>query len=154
LVAVGGKGEEQDLNFAIPELTQSRLTLDFPGDTHYVYAVAYRGAHRVTPGSGTADPAPLQGRRLEGDLAPATPVHVRSREEAGPPQRRLLWVREAYLWVIRPDSSALSAVYHYTVGKGAVTKLAVQLPDHLDVRSVGVSRLPGEATDEVGPRLQ
>src|SRR5262249_40401888 len=103
--------------------------------------------HRVT------DSGASPGKRLEVDLGRVSRLHVRWREEGKPSPPPTVLVREAYLWTIRPGGSNLSAPLHYTGGKGIMTQLAVDLPEGLEVRRVGVSRLPMGATDESGPRL-
>jgi hypothetical protein len=152
-VDVGGKGNDRDLNFAIPELAQSRLTLDFPAGGKYLQAVGYRGLHQVSPVAGEAGPSASRSKRLEVDLGRVSHLHVRWREEGKPSPLATVLVREAYLWNLRPDGSNLATVFQFTVSKGLVTKLPVDLPENLEVRGVGVSRLPNDTSEESGPRL-
>jgi hypothetical protein len=149
-VGVAAKGEDRDVKFAIPELVQSHLVLNLPPGVRLPHALGYRGLHRLQP---VGDPGDPTGWRLEVDLGRTNTVHARWREETGPVSAPMFGIHEAYLWSIRPDTATLSAVIQYTVHKGAVTTLDLDLPDELEMRSIGAGRLPGEAIEEAAPRL-
>jgi hypothetical protein len=149
-VTASSKGEDRDLKYSIPELAQSRLVMSFPPGTCFPHVLAFRGAHRLTPLNGAANP---NRWRVEADLGRVNSIHVRWREDATPSANAALVVREAFLWSIRMEGSSLSAVWQYAITKGAVSSLSLDIPEELEIRSVGVGRLPGETTDESGPRL-
>jgi hypothetical protein len=135
-VPVQGSGADRDLQFTVPRLAQSRLTLTVPEGARYLQALVRQGAT-------TADP---HGNRLEVELGQvagagqvAGPLHCRWRQEVGPPQAPVVRVQELYLWDLGASASSLSAVLQYTVRQGAVTRLAVELPAGLEVRTVDVA---------------
>jgi hypothetical protein len=142
-VRLPAQGEDREVRFTVPELTQSRLTLAVPDGARFLQAVGVRGAQRVTTETG----AP----RLEADIGRVGTVLVRWREERPLPAPATVQVKEAYLWDLQASASRLLGVLEYTVRKGAVTALALDLPDELEIRKVEVARLPGAGTE---PRLQ
>jgi hypothetical protein len=141
-VPVQGSGADRDLQFTVPRLVRSRLTLTVPEGARYLQALVRQGAT-------TADP---HGNRLEVELGRiAGPLHCHWRQEAGPPQAPVVQVQELYLWDLGVSASSLSAVLQYTVRQGAVTSLGVELPAGLEVRTVAVAPpRPGEPN----PRLR
>jgi hypothetical protein len=50
-------------------------------------------------------------------------------------------VQELYLWHLAADAATLHGILEYTIGRGAVTELELDLPERTEVRSV-----------EAGPR--
>src|SRR5262249_40134915 len=92
--------------------------------------------------------------RLEADLgAIKGPLHVRWLQGTGfwagirlrnnPGSEHAVEVRETYLWRLLPTSSSLDAALEFTVRKGAVDRLSLDLPDDdLDVQSVETSAVP------------
>jgi hypothetical protein len=141
-VSVTSAGPDRDLQFTLPRLPQSRLTLTVPEGARYLQALVKQGATTHEP----------RDRRLEVGLGQvAAPVHFRWRQEAGPAPVPVLKVQELYLWDLGASESSLSAVLQYTVQQGAVTSLAVELPAGLEVRNAEVAAL---GNDEPRPRLR
>ena len=66
-------GEERDLRLSIPELPQSRLTLEVPQPASYLHVVDARGGQKQTSDAAMA--------RLEADLGAMASVRVRWRQE-------------------------------------------------------------------------
>ncbi|HEV3204883.1 MAG TPA: hypothetical protein VGY77_10890, partial [Gemmataceae bacterium] len=104
--------------------------------------------------SPTPDSVAEKGPILEVDLGRTPTAHVRWQARTGPPSEAALFVREGYLWDIRPSSSTLSAVLQYTHAKGSFSKLTLHIPEELAVLNIGVSRLPGDLAEGTSPRLQ
>jgi hypothetical protein len=151
-VNVAGKGEDRDLKFTIPELAQSRLTLSTPPPTHHLQVLGYRGALRTADApAGAAGP---KGCCLEADLGRIGTIHARWYESPAPGPSAPLLVREAYLWDVRPAGSSLAAVLQFTRARGTIASLALQLPQEMEVRNVGVGRLPQDEAEDAGPRLR
>lgn len=148
-VGVTAKGDDRDLKFSIPELTQSRLTLTTPAPTHHLQIFGYRGALR--PATGAAGP---QGCRVEVDLGRVAAVHARWYEDAAAKPSTPLLVREGYLWDLRPTGGTLAAVLQFTRAHGTIPSLTLQVPAETEVRNVGVGRLPQDEAEETGPRLR
>jgi hypothetical protein len=150
--AVGGGDGPQSLRqvrFGLPRLVQSRLAFRVgPGASH-LQALVKHGAQRVT--------ADAKGQRLEVDLGAVTAaVQLRWYQEGKPPRPAHVEFREAYLWDLRPDATTLTALVRYTISKGAVTSLYLDLPESLEVRLAQARRagrgekLPrGEEADAV-----
>ena len=152
-VAVTPKGDDRDLKFGVPELAQNRLGLDFPPGTFLHQTVIHRGASRVASDGTAESPGSVMGTRLETDLGRVGTVHVRWRQGVPSPAPQAA-VREAHLWVVQPSGATLSTVVQYTVARGALTTLAVEVPPDLQVARVGVGRLPGDRSGEAVPRIQ
>jgi hypothetical protein len=147
---VSASGEDRALRFGVPPLAQSQLLLELPASARYLQAVGGRGAQRVA----AAGPAPGAPLRLDADLGHVAAIHARWREQGAHAARPVVRVREGYLWDLRLSGSSLVAVLQYTVAKGALTTLVVDLPGETTVRSVEAGRLPGAALDELIPRLR
>jgi hypothetical protein len=152
--AVTVKGDDCDLKIDIPEVAQSRLTLDLQPGTSRPHVLACRGALRVTALPAIDGQSVTKGWHVEVDLGRVNNLHLRWRKEIGQPQAPTMQVREGYLWIFRPDASSLSAVLQYTVTRGVVNGLEVELPEDLEVLSAAVGRLPGDGADEGSPRLR
>jgi hypothetical protein len=132
-LAAGREGQE--LRCTVPELTQSRLRLTVPAGARYLQAVFGRGAQRVTNDAA--------GVHLEADLGRVNTLQVRWREEGPPATPAAAQVKELYLWNLRGSTGQLLGVLQYTVSRGALTRLLVALPEHLEVRRVETTALPG-----------
>jgi hypothetical protein len=157
-VAAGSAGQTpgiRQVRFSVPPLVQSRLVFHVgPGSTH-LQALVKHGAQRVVPDAG--------GQRLEVELgAVSAPVHLRWYQEAKPPRSPRVEFQEAYLWDLRPDASSLTALVRYHISGGAVTRLHLDLPASLELRSAqarrpaqsGSSRArPEDAAPDSGVRL-
>jgi hypothetical protein len=127
-------GEERELSFSIPRVVQSRLSsFELPPGASAFQSLVKQGEvealksgeYRVELGRVTA---PLQFRwriPVSGTVAP----EVR--------------LSEAYLWDLGADYARLSAVLHTRVVRGAVSSLAIQVADPLEV--VAVTTRPGAA---------
>jgi hypothetical protein len=150
---VSATGDDRDLRFTIPELGQSRLVLDVPPGSGYLYGAAGKGLQRVSPAPGPRAAAE-KGLRLEADLGRVSTLHARWREEGARPKPPLVYLREAYLWELHPAASRLFAVLQYRVKEGAATTFALDLPEQAEVLSVGAERLPEAGTDDPVPRLR
>jgi hypothetical protein len=141
-VPVQAFGADRDLQFTAPRAAQSRLTLTVPDGSRYLQALVKQGATTLDAG----------GTRLEVDLGQVPgPLHFRWRQEGGPPQAPAVQVQELYLWDLGVSSSSLTAVLRYTVERGAVTTLELELPGQLEVRNAEVAPLGAE---EPAPRLK
>lgn len=135
--------DDRDLHFAIPDLAQSRLSLEVPAGARFLYVVGGRGAQRRF-----TDPL-----RVEADLGGKVSVlQVRWRQDGPRSQPAKVNVQEAYYWDIRATTARLLGVLHYTVSQGVISQLNLQLPRDLEVRGVEaeMSEKPSGAT----PRLR
>jgi hypothetical protein len=135
-VSAGALGELpgiQQVRFRLPSLVQSRLVFRVgPGSLH-LQALVKHGSQRVVPEAG--------GQRLEVDLgAVLAPVHLRWYNEGKPPRMPRVEHQEAYLWDLRPDASTLTAFIRYQISGGAVTRLHLDLPANLELRSAQARR--------------
>jgi hypothetical protein len=148
-----GSGEERSVRLSIPDVVQSRLTLETPAGSRHLYASTGRGTQKVTPELAATAPAdrPL---KLECDLGRSPVLHVRWREEGREPRPARLTAKEAYLWNLHPTSSSLFAVYQFTVRQGVATGIDLDVPESLDVRNIAVGRLPAHGASEALPRLR
>jgi hypothetical protein len=144
--SVAAAGNDRSIRLAIPELVQSRMTLEAPAGATYLRGVGAQGAQRVMP-------AP-KGLRLEADLGRLNVLDIRWHLDGDTSKTAAVTVREAYLWDLHAAAASLFGVLQYTISPGAVTTLALDLPDDTEVRSVEVVRMLGVRADEPGPRLQ
>jgi hypothetical protein len=156
----------RELLFDIPRVASSRLSLRLPPGSAFPQALVKAGAQRVSQ-----DEA---GLLLEADLGaplaaegtlprpPAAgtpvPVHLRWREPR-PGQVAQVRFQEAYLWDLGQGGHTLTCVLHYTVARGAVPRLTVDIPAELLVDRVEARR-PASAdgrarsADEAAVRLR
>jgi hypothetical protein len=136
----------RQVRFGVPRLVQSRLVFRVgPGSSH-LQALVKHGAGRTLPEGG--------GQRLEAELgALAAPVQLRWYQEGKPPRPAQVEFREAYLWDLRPDASTLTALIPYSISRGAVTSLFLDLPGNLEVISALARRggRGGPAREEIAP---
>jgi hypothetical protein len=141
-------GDTHDLAFTIPRLVQSQLDLTLPSVAQLPMAVTGLGhqdlrkegdRQRLRASLGLAD----LGRK---DSA----VHVNWRQSTGPQLAPAVQVAEYYLWNLSASVADLTAVLKYNVMAGAVSEVALDLPDGLEVRGVEAASLKPVA----GPRSQ
>ncbi|HKB40992.1 MAG TPA: hypothetical protein VKD72_31485, partial [Gemmataceae bacterium] len=162
-------GGLRELQFSIPRVAQSRLSLRLPKGSAFPQALVKLGAQRVTEDNMglllEADfGAPLSAERL---IAPAravigtaaVPVHLRWRQPQ-PGERPRVRFKESYLWDLGQRGHTLTAVLVFTVDQGAVSRLIVDVPPELLVGRVEARRpvppgpvAPG-AVDEAAVRLR
>jgi hypothetical protein len=154
-VPLPGSGEERDLRFTVPELSQSRLQLDVPASAGYLHAAETRGWQRTSSGD--------KHTRLEADLGSVATVRVRWRRDGRQPKAALISVQEAYYWDLQSSSPRLLALLQYRLSKGWETNFRLDLPRELEVQAIEASPLPGgpqaprlswRVMDEGGRRLQ
>lgn len=146
-VPVSSTDDARELALTLPGILRSRLTLDLPPGARGPEVLSgdapTRGRQRVE--------ALPSGARLEADLGRLTaPLRVHWSQARGPTQPAQVQAREAYLWDVRPDAATLTALLRYTVTKGAVSMLALGVPERLEVLSVKA----GVASGRGGARLQ
>jgi hypothetical protein len=142
-VRIPGLGEDRDLRFTIPELVQSQLTLLAPEGARYLQVIFGRGAQRISP-----DP---KGVRVEADLGRVSTLQVHWRQESPHPRPATVEVKEAYYWDVQASGSRLLSLLDYALLRGAVTELAVRLPESVEVRRV---ELVSPSAGGFGPRLK
>ncbi len=133
-VRPGPSGDDQVLQFGSPRLTVNRLRLRLPAQAADIQAVGRQGGQRVL--------AANDGPTLEADLGRLSgPVSVRW--SAGPrsPRPALVQFREAWLWDLRPEAATLTGYLQFQIGQGTTTRLEVELPASLVVRSATAPRL-------------
>jgi hypothetical protein len=135
--------DQREVRFAVPKLLQSRVALRLPASAQGAWAVAAWG-RQATVGW----PRP----RLVADLGREGQVHLRWRQEQTGRSPPLLSVRETYFWDLRSGQLQLKAALQYTVGGGLVDRLAVQLPDGAEVRSVEVEPIGKLPEGAAAPR--
>jgi hypothetical protein len=159
--AVAESGGEPTLQLTIPELAQSRFTLDLPWGTRDVLEVSGLGAWQSTdpisgasavglgaspPGTGlfSTTAALITGARLKVDLGRVGELRVRWRQPPGQPRRAppQIQVQETYLWDLRRPDISLSGILYYTIKNGQVPDLTLDLSQGVAVRSVEVRRWP------------
>jgi hypothetical protein len=123
--------EHRDLQFAVPRLYRSKLSLQQP--------IAWP-APRVLSGYGPSDIAPVEsvGQRLSVELGHDATVHLRWPPQNSAAHRPKTTVREAYYWDLRAPGAGCSAVLTYNVTGGSSTGFAVALPENLEPRKVEV----------------
>jgi hypothetical protein len=142
-VPLTATAEDHEVQFGLPRLLHSRLAFRLPAQATHPQVLGRQGIVRLASDD--------QGERLEVDLGRMTaPLRLRWRQPAQPPVAPRVTFRDAYLWDLRPDASTLTGLVRYTIPRGAVEVLAVDLPAELEVRGVEVLGSPG---DEGGPRL-
>jgi hypothetical protein len=145
--AVNRTADEREVQCTLPAVPWSRLMLDLPKAAREPQALSgtapVRGRQLVT-----ARPA---GPRLEADLGRLTePLRLRWVEESATPRPAQVQIRETYLWDVRPDASTLTALLRYNVAQGAISTVALDLPERLEVLAVKLAAVEGRG----GARLK
>jgi hypothetical protein len=137
--AVTASGTERELRFRVPRVPQSRLALALPAGATFFQALSRQGslAPQEAPGGAGVTRYAAELGRVD------APLVFRWHEPAGPAPAPAVSVREGYLWSLRPDSAALTAVLHCTVTRGEPTSLVLDLPEALAVQ--GVEARPAES---------
>jgi hypothetical protein len=133
-VPVTANGPEREVRFRAPRVPQCQLAMDVPAGATWFQALTRQGslARSEAPAGAAFARYTAELGRTDG------PLLLRWYEEAGGAPDQALRVREAYLWALRPDAAALTAVLHYTATRGAPTSMAVELPEALEVQGVNV----------------
>jgi hypothetical protein len=130
-VPVQGTEDHKAVEFTGPRPPQSRMLVHLPAGAGFPQTPTRLGIQRATT---TSD-----GIQIESDLGMASaPIVLRwlqPRDVSKPPS---VQAREAYLWVLRPSTSSLTARVELSVNAGIVTRAEVNLPDPLEVRSVSL----------------
>jgi hypothetical protein len=140
-------GEQTEVSFAVPPLPQSRLTLELPPGALSAAVMSALGAQKSSAiGSGAV--------RLEADLGREGTVHARWRHASRSPRPLKLQVRESYLWDLRQPIPLLTAVLRYLPSSGAAGRLALKLPDGVEVRTVEAAPAEVATEAEVPVRLK
>lgn len=137
-VPVAGTGADREVRCTVPELARSHLTLRASAGVRAPLAVLCRGAQQVRDEGDTAV--------LDADLGRVNVLHLRWRDEGRNPVPPQVQVREAYLWHLQGGGGQLTALLQYTVQRGAVATLRLDLPDSLEVRGAEADPLA-----DVGP---
>src|SRR5207249_11495794 len=122
--------EDRELRFTVPEVPNSRLTLQAPAAATHLQALVWRGAQRV-----------VNGAQLEVDLGRVGAAHVRWRLESRTARPAVARVREAYLWDLTDSAARLYGMVRFMVAPASVTALAVDVPKGLEVAAVAVRPL-------------
>jgi hypothetical protein len=134
------RGDEMELQWTVPAAGANRLSMTIPGAGIPIRVIGNRGGRWLTQ-SPTAS-------RLEADLGRVAEATIRWPATATPGQMQ---VREAYLLELQPQEAHLRAVLRYEISNGAASRLQMQLPLGLDVKSVDVK---SDSGPDAGPRLQ
>ncbi len=133
---VTGTAEERNIQFSVPRLAQSHLLLRLPKGSAYIQALVKYGAQ--TP---AADGDPFA---IDVELGRvAAPLHfhwVPGKANGSPTPLTEVRLKEAYLWDLRLESSALTAFLSYAISSEGVTTLAVKVPADLEVTAVTARR--------------
>ncbi len=138
------QAEEREVQFGLPRLLQSRLVFRLPSGATHVRALGRQGALSVLPEE--------QGERLEVDLGRiAGPLRLCWHLPARPSVAPTISFQDAFLWDLRPDGSTLTGLVRYTISRGAVETLLIDLPTGLEVRGVEIL---SSSIDTTGPRLR
>jgi hypothetical protein len=143
-------GDGRDLSFSIPRLVQGQLDLALPAGAQRPQALTALGDQAVTADGHLRVNLGLANL---GQPAGESVVRLHWTQAGRPRPAPAVRVREFYLWDLRtpapgpagslPDTPALTAVLQYTVTKGAVSHLEIDLAEGTEVRSI-----------EAGPQQQ
>jgi hypothetical protein len=139
---ISSAADGDELRFTIPRLSQSQLTLTQPAAANPIRQVNGLGEQRV------------KATGLTAQLGRESVVHVLWGAESRSAPLAQVEVREAYLWDLRPPATSLTALLHYTIGKGAVSRISLAMPDGLAVRTVEVGTPGPTGFLRLGPRLK
>jgi hypothetical protein len=142
-VRVSATSDIQELRFSVPRLAQSRLELRFPPTLQDAQAVNGLGRQLLVRG-------PTE-HILKAELGRDKTMQVRWRQADITAAAAEVEVREWYLWDLRPPFPTLNGLLQYSVAKGRLSRLELDLPAHIEVRSIDLG--PSSALG-AGPRLK
>ncbi len=134
-VRVGSVNEHFDLKFAIPRVVQSSMQMEWSTPVQGLTCPHCWGEENRTVDGRQAV------REWQAQLGGENAVQLRWTNLGTLPTPKMIEVREAHFWDLRPASGALSSVLHYSVGAGTLTQIAVGLPEALHVRGVEATAL-------------
>ena len=159
---------EEEIEFQVPPLLQSRLTFAAPPGSYYLLArgvnapargqqatlysgtTAYAGRLLANaPGGGIGLLAalgtyPTQSPVLNADLGRLiSRLRIRWHHSGDRPQPQDVRLDEAYLWTLRPAGASLNAFLHYDIREGSLTEAIFKLPSNLSIETIEGSILPG-----------
>jgi hypothetical protein len=134
-VRVAGANDHLDLKFTIPKLVQNALRVDWSAPVQALHCQHCWGEEKRTVDARQAV------KEWHAQLGGENALQLRWTNPGTLPAPKAIEVKEAHFWDLRPGSSALSSVLHYSVGSGTLTQIAVGLPEALHVRGVEASAL-------------
>ncbi|MCI0638520.1 MAG: hypothetical protein L0Y72_03035 [Gemmataceae bacterium] len=137
-VRPGAKGDYQEMRFFCPKLCQSSMDMTFPASVSAALPLTGLGNAQ------SKKTATSQEWKL--DLGRDGQVHWRWQTGKVSVAPGALEVREAYYWDLQPGSLSLTANLQYTAAKDAVNRVALTLPEKIEVRTVDVQTSAGPAS--------
>lgn len=132
-------GEFLDLDFGIPKLTQSEITIEFPPSVQAVQCLHGTGEEHFRT-------LPSGAKEWRGQVGYVKSVHLRWAGKSATESFKAVDIKEMHYWDLRPGSLSLSSVLNYSIGKGSLSQLTLAVPDPLHVRTVEVQMGPVSPT--------
>ena len=129
-IAGAANAGERSVRFTTPRLGECRLSFQASAGASHPMTLFRNGSREVVTGA--------NGPLLLAELGRVPTVHVLWHEGSQTVEEKKVRFREAYLWNLRADGSALTAVIHYDIPKGVVRDLIIDLPPELEVREADV----------------
>lgn len=133
---VAAASDLNELAFKIPKLPQTEFALEWKIPAKNVYCDKCLGEESLS----------LDSKQLSkswrGRLGYVGAFNLRWAGPGAPTVGNSIEVQEAHFWDLRPGSVALFSALKYTLGKSALSRLSVTLPDGVSVRSVEATLTP------------
>jgi hypothetical protein len=130
-VPIQGTEDHNAVEFTGPRPPQSRMLVHLPAGADFPQTPTRLGIQRITTNA--------DGNQVEADLGTASaPIVLRWHQPKDVNKPPTVQAREAYLWVLRPSTSSLTARVELKVNAGIVTRAEINLPEPLEVRSVSL----------------
>lgn len=135
---IRSQGDNRELFFPVPQVNQSQLTVTFSERVQGVVALTALGEQQFGKQKDNFQLRAHLGLANRGRADSAVQVRWRS---SGPVTEPLRQAAEYHLWELRPPAASLTSVFRYTLSRGAVQTLLVELPPDYQVRSLEIERL-------------
>lgn len=136
-------GDYQEVRFAAPTLCTSQLKWTMTGPAPGMQLVHSMGAQRQ-------DARAPDLKELRASLGRESSVQLRWRLQQPPAGPIAAEVREAYFWDLRAGTVSLAAALQFVPVKGALTHLALVVPEGIDLRSLDATTGSGTMTPSPG----
>lgn len=136
-------GTRRDVLFQVPRTALAHLSMDLPNGSQWIQAVSRLGSQSVAEDD--------KGAHLKADLGtgalqpstqssggnPSVPLLVRWFHPTPNPPKPIRF-RDAWLWTLEREHHQLSGLVEWDFGSDHISRLAVDLPEDLDLSSVNV----------------